>query len=257
MLYMNKLYVGEKDFQPWPDEGNLASRQDLTLEELRKKLGIKTGPVHAYIVSTVRRSQDGSSERFLQIGCAPNFQGSRITLCTCRFDLRMFHQNKEDPNAKFKGHWYVGFTGSNFDKYVHYLFYIMKVERAFRSQAQIFAHLDPKVKSAKNATKSVFGDLYQPKSNVPDEWDPTNYERPKLGHKHYADYEDTRWYEDIKYVKKGLNNRSAPLIGDNEYSFLWSKPQICKKSDFPPNHIRGQDYASPQELLSDLLQIEG
>jgi hypothetical protein len=174
----------------------------------------------------------------------------------------MFDQNKEDPNSKFKGHWYVGFTGSDFDKYAHYLFYIMEVKKAFRSQAQIFAYLDPKVKRAKNATESVFGDIYQPRSNVDDEWDstnwdPTNYELPKLGHKHYEDCEDKRWHEDIKYIKKGLNNRSAPLIGDDEYSFLWSKPQICKKSDFPPNHIRGEDYASPQELLSDLLQVEG
>ncbi len=255
---MNRKCCERENFQPWPDKGKLACHQNMDLEKLKILLKNEREPVHTYIVRTVKRSANGSDIEFKQTGCGPNFQGDRITLCTCKYNLHSFNPKKtENPDLKFKGHWYAGFTGVKVDSSRNYLFYLMKVEKAFRSQKQIFEYFEdtnPKVIKAKNTTESAFGDLYQPKPNISDEWNPINYERPILGHKHYQYSEDHRWHKDIEY--KGPFRRSAPLLGDDEYSYLWSKPVICKKSEFS-SRCAGKLYTTLQELLSDLEQVKG
>jgi hypothetical protein len=252
-----------KDFQPWPDKGNLGSdkHKNIGLKTLKEKLRNGRGPVHAYIATTVKAARNpanNSDKEFSQKGCGPNFQGDRITVCTCRPDLHRFNSEKnQDPDLKYRGHWYAGFTGAKVDPCENYLFYLVRVEKAFRSQKQIFEYLketSPEVIRAKNATENAWGDLYQPKPNVSDEWNPSNYERPVLGHCHHRDLEDRRWHEDIEYL--GPCRRVALLLGDQEHSYLWSKPLICKRSKFTSPR-GGQRYSTLQELLSALRECTG
>ena len=55
---MNRKCCGGENFQPWPDRGKLAAQQNLTFEELKKKLGNDYGTVHGYVVSTVKRLEN-------------------------------------------------------------------------------------------------------------------------------------------------------------------------------------------------------
>lgn len=60
--------------------------------------------VYMYVIESIQQDNSGS---YWQTGCAPNFQGGAITLCTCKHWMRTFK-----PVEDWKqGVWIAGFAG--------------------------------------------------------------------------------------------------------------------------------------------------
>jgi hypothetical protein len=132
------------DYQPFPESGLLSKNKDLNLVQLKEKLGHYlngTDEVYAYILSSVK-TENGF---FRQTGCAPNFQGGVITLCTCKHQMRTRHDK-----GKWSGVWVAGFA-SRAGVGRHHLFYLTKVSTAFESHLELWHHsgLSQKTKQVK------------------------------------------------------------------------------------------------------------
>ena len=74
----------------------------------------------------------------------------------------------------------------------------------------------------KNARYNPFGDVYEPKPNIKDEFDPSEYYEPIKNHSHAS---NCQWYRDIDYYCR-TKRLPALLVGDPSFSFLWSRPMI-------------------------------
>jgi hypothetical protein len=72
--------------QSFPESGTLAENLDLTLPELARRLRKSEGAAYSYVVKSVRMDDSGRYSE--QHGSAPNFQGSCLTLCTCKHQMR-------------------------------------------------------------------------------------------------------------------------------------------------------------------------
>jgi hypothetical protein len=205
--------AGSKSCQEFPTEGELEANMNLTREELLDKLKNEKGEIYGYLVKTVEHM----NHEFCQTGSAPNFQGGLITLCTCKHYMRTW---KETSN--WKDLWIAGFTRPRLMKTGNYLFYLMKVSAAYQSFKKIWEYLSRTERDAKNAKRNVFGDIYQPKSDVGDEFKYSGYYEPAKGHVHLK---GNRWHNDICY--RGLKGRRPSLlVGDSNFSFLYSEPKI-------------------------------
>ena len=64
----------------------MALAQNLNLSRLKKRIHDRAEVVYCYVVRTIKRNE----QQFRQEGCAPNFQGGRISLCTCKHHMRTF-----------------------------------------------------------------------------------------------------------------------------------------------------------------------
>jgi hypothetical protein len=109
-----------------------------------------------------------------------------------------------------------------------------------------FSNEIPKeTKQAKLAQISKFGDIYQPKNQMSNEFAVQSYIHPVESHVHCN---NNNWHNDINY--EGCKGRKAALlIGDPEYSFLWNQPMIYYKG-----HLhRGQKKSDLQTLLGEQL----
>ncbi len=122
----------------------------------------------------------------------------------------------------------------------------MKVHKAFTSQYDIWQWLTKhcaEISSAKNAKTSRFGDLFEPKKSAnPKPYDWKEYHAPRNNHVHAEDG-CTEWYCDIDSDEKARRNKcknesyarkASMLIGDPEYSFIWSEQSI-EKPKIPTN----------------------
>src|SRR5713101_4344306 len=103
--------------QPFPISGRLAKNLDLSLAALKKRLRAETDEAHSYVVKSVKWDQP--TKLFRQRGCAPNFQGGYITLCTCKHQMRAT-QDGDD----WKDTWVAGFASRCLGH--HWLFYLTK-----------------------------------------------------------------------------------------------------------------------------------
>jgi hypothetical protein len=105
----------------------------------------------------------------------------------------------------------------------------MKVGQAFASHRDLWTALSPSERDAKAADKNPLGDVFQPRAPVGDWFDPQSYVPPGLDHSHCA---GNLWQEDID------DHRRPPLlVGDREFSFLWSRPLVA----WPKSRI-ARDY---------------
>ena len=228
----------ELDFQPFPTEGSLALNTNLSLDELKSKIGLENSFVYCYVVATIKRNKG----QFIQQGNGPNFQGDLITLCTCKHFMRTFLDLES-----WKGKWIAGFTGKNTGKGKNRLFYLMKVEHTFDSHYNLWHSklISDQTKNAKVTSLNKFGDVYQPREDFgTDLYDYRNYYPPIENHGHYKNDE---WYKDIKY--SGMKGRKPILVASNiEYSFLWSKPLITLVDKLH----RGQKKYPLRNLLESL-----
>ena len=79
-------------------------RTDIGLTELRQRIGSTEfdSDVYYYVVRTVTLRQG----QFSQDGSAPNFDGGRLTLCTCKHWMRTLR-----PLDQWGGVWVAGFAG--------------------------------------------------------------------------------------------------------------------------------------------------
>lgn len=224
----------QKEFQNLNDWQGLG----LTLEKLLNKLDEQADEeIRVYTVATTRLDKNPMVIRHL--GSGPNLEGGLATLCTCKHSMR---QNYNAANWENK--WILGLTSrarNNGFCGEHYLFYMMKIEKAFESHAALFKHLDEKNANAlqiKNAVKNRLGDIFEPNSSCTNPLEPTMYKNPHSNHSHGED----QWHDDIIY-----NSKSAPLLlGDVNNTFVWTKPLI----KFKHNRGVGNMKLTLRQILS-------
>ncbi|HEV2238331.1 MAG TPA: hypothetical protein VGR57_16840 [Ktedonobacterales bacterium] len=205
--------------QRFPRSGPLSGNLNLDRDALVHQIGGLRGTVYCYILTTVK---DAGGE-FAQVGCAPNFQGGLVTLCTCKGQMRA----GRDIEAWEVGDiWIAGVAGAEAGPLgTGHLFYLMRVEHAFASHRDLWAWLSahaPKAAQAKAADRHPLGDVYRPRDPSGDPYDPRAYALPCRDHPH-ADNE--AWHEDVNYPST-YGRRPALLVGDPHCSYLWSRPRV-------------------------------
>lgn len=204
---------GDEGKQLWPRSGTRRAEMNTPLARLASELGGRDATVYCYVIETVE--YDG--ERFSQGGSGPNLEGGRITLCTCKHRMR----SARDP-ASWGGQWIAGFTGKGAvgDGY-RYLVYLMRVGNAYASQRELWDALSRAERIAKSASTNRLGDVFEPKAQPGDPYDPQDYYPPRPDHSHAPD----AWRNDIEYV--GFSGRRpALLVSDPDRSYIWDRPRL-------------------------------
>jgi hypothetical protein len=202
--------------QAFPDRGALARNLNLSLKLLQTIIGSQDGAAYGYIVDTVRCD----SGVFVQTGSGPNFQGDLVMLWTCKHQMR---SGVSLPD--WKGAWVAGFTGVDVipGHRVNYLVYLMKVRQAYASHRDLWQSLPEATRTAKAADLERLGDLYRPCADA-DPFDPASYTPPRPDHAHCHEY---GWHTDVDYLSPTYHRRAPLLVGEPQYSFLWSKPLVA------------------------------
>ena len=209
------------DFQPFPRTGPVADQINQSFSRLNTRIGseLLNRSVYSYIVTTA--IIQGSE--FWQAGSAPNFQGGRITLCTCK------HKDRASPPPKrsrgpsvddpWRGIWVAGLCSST-QRRPRALFYMMLVGETCGHHAAAWEllHSPP----TKSAHRNPFGDIYEPLMlSCRQPWRSSSYKAHLPGHAHDARERDY----DIEGSFYGRHPHL--LIGDPRHSYLWSKPTIA------------------------------
>lgn len=198
---------------------DLCGWTNISLGELQQKLeGESLEAVRIYTVATTKLENHVVHHK----GSGPNLEGGLATLCTCKHSMRQYHTTKE-----WAGKWILGLTSrakNNGFNGKHYLFYMMKVEKAFESHSALHNYLHEKYPATlriKSAVYNRLGDIFEPKIHCKNPLDPSMYKKPHPNHSH-GESGTTGWYDDIVY-----NGKEAPLLlGDVENSFVWTEPTI-------------------------------
>lgn len=235
---------------PQKNGGDLSKNMDRQrtdlIDELKKHL---EDIVYSYVVDTI---EEDSIKNFIQKGSAPNFQGGHITLCSCKHFMRTFKVFEKIKNET-RSIWITGICSVKLD---NALFYLMKVSDSYESQYDIWKSLSEDTRQAKNARVSKFGDLYEPV----EPWDNANkydikgYEKPREDHVHKKE-NSNEWKQDIEYKNKRLNRYPVMIIGDPDYSFLWSTPKIMLKHPKAKKFVCGQKKWKLEEFLNCLKDV--
>ena len=228
----------EGDYQPMPQSGQLAANVNLSLEGVRERIvPFLEDMVYAYVVASVEHNP--YENRLYQTGSGPNFQGGVVTLCSCKHQMRTYPAFKSGEEV-----WVAGYTSSSHPS-GQMLFYLMRVSQRFESHRELwFSDSVPvKAKQAKSANSDIFGDIYQPLSELGDPYSQESYLPPCKCHSHC---EPGDWGRDIGYLDR-YGRIPSLLVGDPEYSFLWDKPTI--RSPFKPSR------ALPKVQLSKLFPL--
>lgn len=211
--------------------------KNLSLAQLCQKLSNvdHQATTYGYIIATI----DNRNGQLIQYGSGPNFQGDRLTLCTCKHYMRTFRASADWP-----GVWIAGFTGKNAGGGRNALVYLVQVGQAYDSQADLWLspQISARTKQAKLASRHRLGDLFQP--NKPgDPFDPQTYELPHSQHSHI---EGNHWFKDVDYRRSG--RPAALLVGDPHHTFVWDKPLIS----YSTRLHRGQKRVRLGEMLGNL-----
>jgi Nucleotide modification associated domain 2 len=214
--------------QPFPRSSHHTIWVD---ENLPDWINQEEGNVFSYKLTTLTKR----GEVFIQDGNAPNYQGDRITLCTCM----RWHRTWPAIGV---GTWIAGFSG---DQLGNELFYLMKVAASRNDFAELWnSNLLPD-RDAKSACSSIYGDLYVPCSTETSKHphDPSFYKTPTPHHKHHQRANDDEWHKDIDLWRPDPNRqrRRPPLkprvhkllIGQPGKSFVWEHPKYRYKRGHP------------------------
>jgi hypothetical protein len=235
--------VGE-DGQSFDVASPLAGCLNCSLAQLRDAIATvgshRAAQVFYYVVESVHVERGD----FVQRGPAPNFQGGRLTLCSCKHGMRATSTLQHaDPV------WVAGLTGVNEDPRGkgNWLVYLMKAKQ-FPSQSELWEALPGSVRDAKAAHLNNYGDVYAPERGIPlrgaDRFKPTCYTRPGPDHSHRES-----WAKDICYPRK-----PAMLLGDPDYSFLWTSPDIILRGSDSGGKGVGRSFRHEATfVLSDFL----
>ncbi len=206
--------------QLFPTHDVLSRNLDTPLAVLQQKISneLQQRAVFVYIVKTVK-VRNG---KFAQTGCAPNFQGGYISLCTCKHQARASAPPKNcrgpDQSNPWKDVWVAGLCSPDQVR-PRALFYLMLVGQTFESHTACWNGLS--APSAKSAHRHPFGDIYEPLPGPGDApWSATSYMDHLPGHCHNP----TDRISDIEVSYYGRHPRL--LVGDPKRSFLWSAPHV-------------------------------
>jgi len=179
--------------------------------------------IYFYILSTL----EYENGKINQYGTAPNFQGGILSLCTCKHWMRTFSNfiNEDDL-------WIAGLTGKNLIKKdgENFLYFLMKVGKKYNSHYDAWYDLPDNIRNIKCASKNKFGDLFKPKENIKDKFDPNSYFEPLSDHSHNKlnGSGELMWHKDIKKI---YQKPYVLLFGDPKYNFIWHKPIIKYKNE--------------------------
>lgn len=211
------------DYQPMPTRGSRLYRiVNVGFEEIAALLRKEhNGIAYCYIV----RSVGTENGRMVQKGSGPNFQGDLVTLCTCKRRMRTYRSVDD-----WKGVWIIGISGSE-AKANHAVFYMMKVLVAFESYRDLWYSdvLTPQAKVAKAAKTHPLGDIFEPKNDWGNPFDPTFYKQPIEEHSHARGSAPAEWHKDIDYYNPKIGHRAALLIGDPKLSFIRGEPRLLPR----------------------------
>jgi hypothetical protein len=214
--------------QPFPTRGPLVRNLGNPLSEMLAKIpaALQQRPAFVYVVDSVNVFPD----EFVQTGCAPNYQGGLMSLCTCMHLHRSSPPPKgrrgPNPTDPWGGIWVAG-LGSTSGERPRALFYLMLIGQTFNSPMACWNGLaNPE---AKSAFRDRFGDIYEPLSSAGSSpWSERSYKDHRADHCH----DPAHRRHDIESNYYGRNARL--LIGDPNLSFLWSAPQVTLTKPWKP-----------------------
>lgn len=225
----------ESGHQPFPATGLLGNGQKNVSRDVLEKIGDPDNSdppdVYLYVVTTMKYEEH---QGFLQEGTGPNFQGDRITLCTCKHHMRSSLSAHD-----WTGKWIAGFTSRmelHDQPKANYLVYLMRVSEAFESFHGLWYNNIPlETKNAKAAHLCRGGDIYQPQHQDINVYQSAGYVSPceELGGNYNR---DNCWRKDIHYDRGYGRRPAALLVGDRKKSFLWNQPMIKYQDLLPRNY---------------------
>jgi hypothetical protein len=207
---------------------------------------LREQPVYAYIVTTIKTATD---YQLVQFGSAPNFDGRRITLCTCKHKDRATFRPVKDQDDPWKNVWVAGLTSKTANP-SRSLAYLMCVERSFLNQLELWRYLPSDCRRAKSASKSKRGDLFEPKAaaaNAPH--NPTNYYSPIYEHVH-----STTWHHDVmRWGRQSKEHRL--LLGKATQSYRWMNVKMILNPNAIGVSAHHRIYDSLNEFIADLQEF--
>ncbi|OQB73432.1 MAG: hypothetical protein BWX92_03353 [Deltaproteobacteria bacterium ADurb.Bin135] len=216
--------LDRQDLNTWPLTENTI-KIDWSLQKLRDYLNkTNSDQLYYYVVDTVKYSERPNRQIY-NTGSAPNFQGGVITLCTCKHSMRAKGDFSKDV-------WVAGISslevGRKWGIADNILFYLGKVKHSFQSYRELidyFNVFNPQILHFKNACLNKRGDVYIPRKDATDYFDPNQYENPCLDHVHNK---QNTWYYDVKkYISaNGHLTYQKYLLFDENFSFAWNKKAI-------------------------------
>ena len=209
--------------------------------------------MYAYIVTTIETIRDF---QLRQRGSAPNFDGGRITLCTCKHKDRATFHPSSDPHDPWKNVWVAGLTSRSEDP-SRSLAYLMCVERSFLSQRELWRFLPDGCRRAKSASKSKLGDLFEPKAAAAtDPYNPAYYYPPPLsGHVHSTKEHPNTWHHDV--IRWGRARKPHRLLlGQAAQSYRWIHVKMILKLDSMGVSAHHRMYASLNEFIENLQKFD-
>jgi hypothetical protein len=216
---------------------------NLSNRELAERLdGAEDGPVYSYVISTIQ-NRNG---QLVQTGCGPNVQGEVMTLCTCKRSMRTTRSPR-----KWAGAWIAGFTGTPAGNGHNRLVYLMQVATGFESQAELWNSgcLAPASLAAKAAHCDPFGDLFQPLASMTEPWNPRQYHPPIPGHAHGGGEE---WHRDIAFFNKQTAAPQVFLVGNPQFSFLWTRPMYTYADVIGRGHRRHESLGNWANSITEV-----
>ena len=238
--------------QPFPITGSLGGNRNKLKSELLRLIRDPDTPAYSYIVTTVKIvnacGADEDSKRFEQFGSGPNFQGDRLTLCTCKHQMRASRSANDWQNV-----WVAGFTSRSSFGGKHWLVYLAQIQRGYESHCSLWNSLTKETRHSKAADENYLGDVFKPKdSNVSgrSQFLPSHYVVPEV-HVHRQKPGHRGWRNDISYRHSKRFGDPALLVAKPRKTFLWDKPLI----HFAENHCRNyRKWQSVEELLGLLCE---
>jgi hypothetical protein len=231
--------------QLYPTNNSLAENMNLSYLKLADQVSEAEEAAYSYVVRSVY--MDDLAQHFEQYGSAPNFQGGRLTLCTCKHQMRTTLDCSEWP-----GTWVAGFTSRRIHDGRHWLFYLIRVQKAYESHADLWKSLSAEAREEKSAKKNFLGDVFAPRGRVAGDgrFDPRRYYTPSR-HSHRRNSCDNGWYNDINYWCSDRYGRPSLLVGDPHLTFLWDQPVIA----FDKKHCR--NFQTWDNLAGLLRRLRG
>jgi hypothetical protein len=209
--------------------------------------------VYAYIVTTIETT---TGYQLIQKGSAPNFDGGRITLCTCKHKDRATFHPSNDQSDPWKNVWVAGLTSKTEDP-SRSLAYLMCVECSFLNQRELWRSLPFRCRQTKSASKSKLGDLFEPKAAAKnDPYDPANYYYPAVGrHSHAREDNPKQWHNDIK--RWGRHSRPHRLLlGRTAQSYQWLNVKMILKLNVIGASAHHAMYPSLRDFIKDLQEFD-
>lgn len=217
---------------------------------------LRDKPVYAYIVTTIKTKCP--DHQLVQEGSAPNFDGGRITLCTCKHKDRATFSPTSDRDDPWKNVWVAGFT-SKTEGPSRSLAYLMCVERSFLSQMELWHALPSSCREAKCASRSARGDLFKPKRAARDAdapFNPTHYYAPAVGrHVHSTPENPMHWHQDIRPWGRSSKPHRL-LLGQATQSYRWMNVKMVLKLDAMGISAHHRMFASLSEFVANLQEYD-